>query len=245
MRHFYRTRYRRFYEATDQLDERYIQHRRWPELARLRIARYAHLLRRGIRIVDVGCGAGLFLHEARERFGAHVLGIEPDPVLRRYARDVLGLDVIDREVAEITETYDVITGFHVLEHLHDVAGFFSAAQRSLGSDGRLVVETPNLECERLEIGFFHVAHLFAFTLTSLEQLAGCHGFAVERNGTNECALDRGNLHAVMRPAAASRPIRSCPPRPATLSRLRSMRSVRTMRLARWAVKQLLVRSRQR
>ena len=48
-------------------------------------------IRPGMRILDVGCGAGSFLHVARE-LGASVMGVEPSPVAAERARQ-FGIEV--------------------------------------------------------------------------------------------------------------------------------------------------------
>jgi 2-polyprenyl-3-methyl-5-hydroxy-6-metoxy-1,4-benzoquinol methylase len=239
---FYKERYRRFYEGTDHLDESYIVKRRWRDLADLRLRRYERWLRRDMRIFDIGCGAGLFLAHAREQLGASVRGIEPDPVLGSYARDHLALDITNETFKDVSvePTYDVVAAFHVVEHVHDLERFFATARGMLSDDGRLIIETPNLDGSWSGIGFFHVAHLYAFTIATLELIARRYGFELEYAAASEHDLDPSNLHAVFRPLDAPAPqVLARPPSDATLTKLDALRSLRFLRIGRWMAKSCL------
>ncbi len=103
-----------------------------------------HVAPRG-RLLDVGAAGGAFVLEAA-RAGFDASGIEPVPVFARHAREVLGVDVRDGRVEDIElEAADVITLWHVLEHLPDPVGGLEAIVHGLRPGGRLVVEVPNLQ----------------------------------------------------------------------------------------------------
>jgi len=57
-------------------------------------------LRRGERLVDLGCGDGRVLLRAAEDYGAEVTGVELDPDLAAVARDVLAAAGVDGLVVE-------------------------------------------------------------------------------------------------------------------------------------------------
>lgn len=57
-------------------------------------------LRRGERLIDLGCGDGRVLLRAAEDYGAHVTGVELDPELAAIARDLLAATGIDGTVLE-------------------------------------------------------------------------------------------------------------------------------------------------
>src|SRR4051794_2763832 len=96
------------------------------------------------RLLDVGCGHGLLLDEARAR-GYAVLGLELSRAAARHARDALGLDV--RELAlegfESPERFDVVVLADVLEHLEDPADAVERCARLLAPGGVLCVVTPD------------------------------------------------------------------------------------------------------
>ena len=72
------------------------------------------------RLLDIGCGPGLLLDEARRR-GYRGLGLELSSVSARHAREELGLDVRETAVEHLdpTERFDAIVLADVLEHLDD------------------------------------------------------------------------------------------------------------------------------
>ena len=98
------------------------------------------------RLLDVGCGHGLLLDEAR-RMGYDVLGLELSRTAAGHARDVLGLPVAEQPLetfaAATTERFDVIVLADLLEHLEDPAAALDACARLLEEGGVLCVITPD------------------------------------------------------------------------------------------------------
>ena len=96
----------------------------------------------GGRLLDVGCGHGLLLDEARRR-GFEVSGLELSRAGAAYARDVLGLDVEEHELEDTGKRYDVIVLADVVEHLDDPAGALRTCASMLADGGALCVVTPD------------------------------------------------------------------------------------------------------
>jgi SAM-dependent methyltransferase len=96
------------------------------------------------RLLDVGCGHGLLLDEARRR-GYEVRGIELSATAAAYARDVLGVDVEERPLDELEddEGFAVIVLADVLEHLDDPVAAIERCRGLLAPDGVLCVVTPD------------------------------------------------------------------------------------------------------
>jgi 2-polyprenyl-3-methyl-5-hydroxy-6-metoxy-1,4-benzoquinol methylase len=96
------------------------------------------------RLLDVGCGPGLLLDEAR-RSGYATVGLELSRDAARHATEVLGLDV--REVAleafDTAERFDVVVLADVLEHLEDPVAGIERAAGLLAPGGVLCVVTPD------------------------------------------------------------------------------------------------------
>ncbi len=105
---------------------------------------------RGLKVLDVGCGAGLFA-EPLARLGADVTGIDPAPasiaVARAHAEET-GAKVSYRaatveEVAAGQESFDVVTAMEVVEHVENFARFVADAASLLRPGGLLLASTLN------------------------------------------------------------------------------------------------------
>ena len=111
------------------------------------IARGAHL-KPGMRIVEVGCGTGLFT-ELFAKLGVHVTAVELSPDLLDIARK-RGIDpthvtfVHGRfEDVELPNTFDAVVGSSVLHHL-EVASALEKARTVLRSGGAIAFAEPNM-----------------------------------------------------------------------------------------------------
>ena len=140
------------------------------------------------RLLDVGCGKGRFLAAARDA-GWDVVGVEFAPDLAASAR-LQGVEVHAGDFLEVPldGDFDVITMWHVLEHLPDPAKAIARAVELLRPGGRLVVSVPNIDSLQARVGgedWLHVdlpRHLFHFNPRSLSTLVRRAGLHVLRIG---------------------------------------------------------------
>ena len=139
-------------------------------------------------ILDIGSGRGHFLHHASMR-GYQVHGIEISRVAADYCQHIYGLtpSVLNIESADwhIDETYDVITMWHVLEHLADPITVLKTALAYLKPNGHLIIEVPNINSIKFRlarqqdkwIGGNHPRHhRFFFSHHTLRNLVEKSGF---------------------------------------------------------------------
>lgn len=109
------------------------------------VARFANL-EPGSRVLDVGCGAGTFLAEVRERYGAAVSGVDFKDLNHLPAfRDMdfhLGLFY---EQSFSVRRFDLITMWHFLEHDYEPLRTLNYARDLLAGNGRLMIEVPRLD----------------------------------------------------------------------------------------------------
>lgn len=98
----------------------------------------------GTNLLDIGCATGVFLNYCRMH-GYIVEGIEPNEKARNYAREELNLDVKDIPyLTELPHSYfDIITMWHVLEHVPDVNERMSVVKHLLKEDGTAFIALPN------------------------------------------------------------------------------------------------------
>jgi SAM-dependent methyltransferase len=167
-----------FYEASTEYDEK------WEfEFVSERLARQG---RRGA-LLDLGCGDGRFLSRVTGRFAPTGLDFNPEAVraarAARGLRDVhaVALQELDRWAPD--RRFEVITAFHVLEHVEDPRAFLAQAARRLLPGGLLAVSVPNPD--RWALGWIREAwdypphHLTRWTVSALRRLLEQQGLAVE------------------------------------------------------------------
>jgi SAM-dependent methyltransferase len=94
-------------------------------------------------LLDVGTGTGQFLAIARECFA--VKGTEVSEAAVRIARTRYGLDVVQGQIEEVQlgDGFDVITLYHVLEHVPDPLATVRKCRQLLNPGGLLVIAVPN------------------------------------------------------------------------------------------------------
>lgn len=136
----------------------------------------------GRRLLDFGCGVGGFLLKARQ-LAASVEGIEPELRLQSHFNQqglkvATGLDGLPA-----AGDYDLITAFHVVEHLPDPRAMLTQLAARLKTNGELIVEVPSasdallnlLDCAAFGQFTYWSQHLFLFnaaTLTEVVRQAG-------------------------------------------------------------------------
>lgn len=96
------------------------------------------------KLLDIGCGVGDFLHIA-EQHGWQCTGVEPSEDAKAIATKRIKADILSSEDLEQipNETFDVITMWHVLEHVDDLRWQVFQLQRLIKNNGRIVIAVPN------------------------------------------------------------------------------------------------------
>lgn len=96
------------------------------------------------RILDIGCATGEFLNEFRKNNWL-AYGVEPNETARNYAINNYNLEVGDENDLRILEarSFDVITMWHVLEHIAPIEQRIEEIERVLKENGLLFVAVPN------------------------------------------------------------------------------------------------------
>lgn len=112
------------------------------------------------RILDLGSGRGEWL-ELLSEHGYVARGVEVNRLMVSQCRD-LGLDVVADDALDYLrrspdESLDVVTGFHLLEHLpfDDIVTLLDMALRKLRPGGITIFETPNPENLTVTANLFH------------------------------------------------------------------------------------------
>ncbi|MFI5133022.1 MAG: class I SAM-dependent methyltransferase [Chitinophagales bacterium] len=96
------------------------------------------------KLLDVGSGTGAFVNEMRQK-GWEITGFEPDVNARNIAKQLYGLDLADGEnfYHLPANSFDAITLWHVLEHVHDLSVYIKQLRSLLKEKGKLFIAVPN------------------------------------------------------------------------------------------------------
>jgi SAM-dependent methyltransferase len=137
-------------------------------------------------LLDIGAGTGAFANQMVQS-GWNVLGLEPDEFAREKA-----LSNYDLKLQELTalsslvgETFDAITLWHVLEHVHDLHGYLEKFLEILKPEGRLIVAVPNYTSYDASYykenwaAYDVPRHLYHFSPKSMHILLEKKGFVLE------------------------------------------------------------------
>ena len=114
-------------------------------------------------------------------------GIEPDEDARKLAKDLYGLNVDQPSVLEKLQeaSFDAITLWHVLEHVHQLHDYIEHLTRLLKPAGKLFIAVPNYQSRDSGIYRSHWAaydvprHLYHFSPKSIDHLMHKHRLKVE------------------------------------------------------------------
>lgn len=136
-------------------------------------------------ILDIGCATGQFLHYMESR-GWKTTGIEPDEKTRARAISEYGLQVFPEAKLETfsKSAFDVITMWHVLEHISDLTSRMKQLKELLKAQGTLIIAVPNCEAwDAQKYGEFWAGydlprHLYHFAVSDVKLLLDNYGFTL-------------------------------------------------------------------
>lgn len=137
-------------------------------------------------LLDIGAGTGAFLN-TMVAANWSVFGLEPDEGARKICNDKYHLQL--HPPAELfqlpTEKFDVVTLWHVLEHVHQLHEYIEQIKRVLKKDGVAFIALPNyLSKDAQQYGAYWAAydvprHLYHFSPFAMQKLMEQHNMIVE------------------------------------------------------------------
>ena len=138
------------------------------------------------KVLDIGAGTGAFL-STMDKAGWNVTGIEPDEIARENAKKLYGLSLqTPQELFNLPpQSFDAITMWHVLEHVHELHEYMDQLIKLLKPRGCLFVAVPNYTCydEKVYKEFWAAydvpRHLYHFSPRSITQLLLQHGLQLK------------------------------------------------------------------
>jgi len=131
-------------------------------------------------LMDVGAGTGDFLRHAQLN-GWEAYGVEPNDQARERAHQK-GVSVYRSLAAQKDPFYDVVTFWHVFEHLQDLEGSIKEISAALKPDGFLLIAVPNYRSLDARIykeywaAFDVPRHLWHFSRDSITHLFSPKGY---------------------------------------------------------------------
>ena len=141
----------------------------------------SEMVKRG-SILDIGCGTGDFLNKCKNKKW-DTKGIEPNDLARKKAVEIHDLNVEkSTDLKQLSGVFDVITMWHVLEHVTELNATISEFKRLLSEGGKIIIAVPNLNSfdagyyKRFWAGYDLPIHLYHFTKNSITKIFKKHGF---------------------------------------------------------------------
>jgi len=138
------------------------------------------------KLLDYGCGTGHFL-AAAQAGGWQVQGLEPNARARAEASRRVGRPVGNENLVVFEPlSFDAITLWHVLEHVHTLNETLQSLVRLLKPDGVLIIAVPNVDSfdahyyQQDWAAYDVPRHLYHFSPKTMTQLLGKHKLQVRQ-----------------------------------------------------------------
>ena len=138
------------------------------------------------KILDIGCGTGEFLNYFKAK-GWNTTGIEPNETAREIAIKKHGLNVhFEAQLDKLKKSsFEVITMWHVLEHVPDLSSRIKQLKSLIKENGILIIAVPNIDSKDAKTyGKFWAAldvprHLYHFNQSTIKKLFEKFGFELK------------------------------------------------------------------
>ncbi|MEO8820623.1 MAG: class I SAM-dependent methyltransferase [Ginsengibacter sp.] len=136
--------------------------------------------------LDVGAGTGAFLNTMKSA-GWVCTGIEPDLSARQKALELYQIHLKESKdfFSLSAQSFDVITLWHVLEHVHELHQYAEQLKNLLSPDGKLFIAVPNYTSKDAKIYQQYWAaydvprHLYHFSPAAMKTLLNSHQLHLE------------------------------------------------------------------
>jgi len=139
------------------------------------------------KILDIGCGTGDFLLSMKRK-GWEIYGTEisQSRIEELQKKDIPVCDESKNECNYEENFFNIITAWHVLEHVIDPKNLLVKMHSFLKDDGKIIIEVPNFgswQARSTRSFWFHIdapRHIYHFTREGLRQLFNETGFEIEK-----------------------------------------------------------------
>lgn len=138
-------------------------------------------------ILDIGCGTGAFLN-TMQHAGWACTGLEPDANARQKAKELYNIGAHSSEelFTQPLLSYDAITMWHVLEHVHQLHEYIAQLKNILAPEGRIFIAVPNFTSfdaqyyKEYWAAYDVPRHLYHFSPDSMQNLVAQHGLVIKK-----------------------------------------------------------------
>jgi 2-polyprenyl-3-methyl-5-hydroxy-6-metoxy-1,4-benzoquinol methylase len=138
------------------------------------------------KLMDLGCGLGHFLHGVIQHNSFNAIGVDISEEAIQYVKNTFGYTVLPESSLSSLEkgSFDVITQWHVLEHVHLLNDRIKSLKSLLSSSGTMFIAVPNSDSwdaqhyQSFWDGYDVPRHLYHFNQQSFTRLMMNHGFKV-------------------------------------------------------------------
>lgn len=138
------------------------------------------------KLMDLGCGLGYFLNGVKLDKTFDGLGVDISDDAVEYVKNTFGINVKNESELDNLDkhTFDIITQWHVLEHVHYLNERMQQLHHLLEQDGTMFIAVPNSKSKDAEIykeywdGYDVPRHLYHFNQKSFSLLMEKHGFKI-------------------------------------------------------------------
>jgi len=139
-------------------------------------------------ILDIGSGRGFMLYFLKKYYKYNkCIGTQISKNALIYSREKLELEIYDKDLLDLSieeESFDIITAFHVLEHVPKPEEYIEKTLKLLKSGGKVVIEVPNFNSwtrkltNKYWLSLDLCYHIYFFTPETLLSLLKKHSFRV-------------------------------------------------------------------
>ncbi len=156
-------------------------------------------------LLDIGCGAGFLLDEARKN-GFDTIGVDTGKVAIDYAKKELKLNVMRKDFHEFTtkKKFQIITLIQVIEHITNPYPMLNKTKSLLDTNGIVCIATPNIDSwlyRVLKKRFNYLIppeHVIYYSPKTLKLLLEKVGFTVIKTITYGYPEDVGAIYRFLR-----------------------------------------------
>lgn len=141
------------------------------------------IIKKNIRILDIGAGAGRFLYEMKQ-LGLNVSGVEPGDFDKSINLNIKNTNLIDAQYPK--NYFDLIVMNHTFEHLDNPNQILKEIRRILKKNGTFIIGVPNTNSlarrlfKKNWLAYDIPRHLFNYSDELLIKLLKKYNFKIEK-----------------------------------------------------------------